>query len=239
MPIWIDHVIAALLLVVWPLYVARNGREEMRDLAEHPEKRIRTYCTTMLLHWSHALLVLALWWWLGRSWLELGVGLPLGWGLAVAAALAVVVLVATWGYWFKILRDPKAAARVREQLLELEGFLPETTRELNTSRAMAVTAGICEELVYRGYLLWYLSSLMPMAAAVPLMMVAFGAVHLYQGAKPAAQVALIAGVFALLYLLSGSLWVPIALHILGDLNQLAMARAALKAIREDAEPAVA
>lgn len=236
---WLDHLIAALLLVVWPLYVARYGREEMRDLTEHPEKRLRAYRTTILFQWAHAFLVLGIWWWIGRQWTDLGVGLPLGWGFAVALALAVVVLGVIWNQWVRVRRDPQFRARLREQLPELQGFVPTTPNEVNTFRALAVTAGICEELVYRGFLLWYLGTYMPLALAVPLMMVAFGAGHLYQGVKPAAQIAAIAGIAALFYMLSGSLWIPIVLHTLVDLNQVAVARAALQTGGEDGEPVAA
>ncbi|HEV7668717.1 MAG TPA: CPBP family intramembrane glutamic endopeptidase [Thermoanaerobaculia bacterium] len=52
--------------------------------------------------------------------------------------------------------------------------------------AVAITAGVCEEIVFRGYLqpqLWALSGKLPLA--IVLQALVFGLAHLYQGWRPA------------------------------------------------------
>ena len=194
---------------------------------------------TILVQWALLIAVVAVWMWQTRAWTDLGVALPLGWGFTVALGLALVAFVVMGLQWWDVYRKPEVAAKVRDQLRDVAGFVPSTPRELTVSRAMAVTAGICEEVVYRGYVLWYLTQYVPMAAAVPIMMVGFGALHLYQGFRPAVQIAGIGGLFAFFYLLSGSVWIPIALHVVVDLWQLALARAALDGEGDEPAPAVA
>ena len=106
-------------------------------------------------------------------------------------------------------------------------MIPTTRREQRTFQALALTAGFCEELAYRGFVLWYLGAYLPVPAAVAAMAAAFGLSHLYQGPKAAAQIALVGVAAALLYLLSGSLWIPMLLHALLDLSQLALVREVL------------
>ena len=54
MPGLVDHGIAALLLVVWPAWVAIRGQEQMRAAAADPAGRMAIYRTTMAVQWAHA-----------------------------------------------------------------------------------------------------------------------------------------------------------------------------------------
>ena len=46
---------------------------------------------------------------------------------------------------------------------------------------MCVTAGICEELLFRGFLTWYLAHHVGLPVAAAAQVVIFGVAHLYQG----------------------------------------------------------
>lgn len=224
-----DHVVAASLLVLWPLWIARYGRAEIRDLASNPSKRLRHYLVTISGQWAAVGLILAVWCWEGRSWSGLGLRLSFHVGFTVAIVMTIAFTWVLWSQWHRVQRDPDFAAVIREQMTELESFVPRTRREVRVSQAMAFTAGICEELAYRGFLLWYLTAYMHISLAIVVMALAFGAVHLYQSVRAAVQIAGVGAAAALFYLLSGSLWLPMLLHILLDLNQLSMARHAFGA----------
>lgn len=79
------------------------------------------------------------------------------------------------------------------------GFLlPKSGSESLAWIAVSLCAGICEELVYRGYLqrqLWNLTSSLPMALV--LQSVIFGCGHIYQGWKPALVTAIYGLIFGL------------------------------------------
>ena len=68
-------------------------------------------------------------------------------------------------------------------------------------------------------MLWYLGHFMPLWAAVILSSISFGLAHAYQGAANVPRSALIGIVFALVYVLTGSLLIPILLHALADALQ--------------------
>ena len=58
--------------------------------------------------------------------------------------------------------SPDAQATLRKQIESqpnVRMILPATVREARVFTGVSITAGICEELLYRGYLLWYLQSL--------------------------------------------------------------------------------
>jgi len=75
-------------------------------------------------------------------------------------------------------------------------LLPSNPLELFLWFGVSVAAGVCEEIVYRGYLqrqLWALSGNLPLAIALQSLI--FGVAHLYQGWRPA----LITAVFGLAF----------------------------------------
>lgn len=113
-------------------------------------------------------------------------------------------------------RAPYRLARNRN----LAGMLPQTPAERRAWVGLAVTAGITEEVVWRGFGLGLLFMLLPSAhPAVPIALaaIAFGWAHFYQGAVGIFVTALLGAVLATLYWASGSLLWPIVLHALLDL----------------------
>lgn len=102
-------------------------------------------------------------------------------------------------------------------------LLPQSRRERWAYAAVAVTAGVTEELLYRGWLVWFLALAAPVggyAGAMVVSSLAFGLGHAYQGVRGV----LLAGAaglgLALLALSTGSILLPVLLHVLVDLRVL-------------------
>lgn len=89
--------------------------------------------------------------------------------------------------------------RLLGRWLSSTGFLlPVTLSESIAWIAVSIVAGICEELIYRGYLqrqLWSLTGSLP--AALILQSLIFGCGHIYQGWKPALVTAIYGLIFGL------------------------------------------
>ncbi|MBI4409944.1 MAG: CPBP family intramembrane metalloprotease [Gemmatimonadetes bacterium] len=122
-----------------------------------------------------------------------------GWtGGAIGAGLAVLAI--------------GRALRVRES--ELLGYiLPRTRSERLTFAALALSAGIGEELVFRGFLVPALAR--AMGAIVPAALLAaavFGMLHAYQGTPGTVRAAVLGLVLTLPFVLSGSLLPSILAH---------------------------
>jgi len=86
---------------------------------------------------------------------------------------------------------------------------------------MSVTAGICEEFYYRGFLFAYLAGLLtgvPAGAVIVLAGLVFGLGHLYQGAAGVIKTGTVGALLGLLYWMTGSLWAPMLLHTVVDLS---------------------
>jgi membrane protease YdiL (CAAX protease family) len=101
-------------------------------------------------------------------------------------------------------------------------LLPDTRQERRLYVAVAFTAGAVEELLFRGFLLVYLTADLgwPVQNAAAASAIAFGFSHVYQGAWIALAAGLIGYGFAETWVLTGSLLVPVVVHVALDLRVL-------------------
>lgn len=145
-------------------------------------------------------------------------GLPaasfLFWTLAVAipalAGLAAVVALERRGWW-----PPES------DLVHL--LLPETVKQrVWCVVALAPTAGFCEEFLYRGVLLYQITTWTHWSGwGVIVSSAAFGLAHAYQGANGMARAALLGALLAAPVAYTGSLYPSMAAHFLIDAVALA------------------
>jgi membrane protease YdiL (CAAX protease family) len=103
---------------------------------------------------------------------------------------------------------------------------------------VSVTAGVCEEILYRGILMGVLTPVVGLWPAVGLSSVIFGLGHAYQGFPGIVKTTLVGFVLALLTVFSGSLLAAMILHAVIDLTSGRMVSAALAdEVQDDDLPA--
>lgn len=213
-----DHLLAVLLAVFFPIRSATFGyrRLVMAADADVPRVRVWLYRQAIAIQWTLSSLLVALWLWQRRSWLELG----LVWKGGVRADIALFgVAIAVAGVAFqlpRILRDPETLARIRRRLAHMPRMIPAGDDEMRLFYLLSITAGVCEEFLFRGFLFWYAAHGMswPWAAVVTVLL--FGIGHSYQGPTGIVTTSIAGAVFMMLYLWSGSLYLSMLVHALMD-----------------------
>jgi membrane protease YdiL (CAAX protease family) len=174
----------------------------------------------MIELWLLTPLVVLWWLWSGRALSLLGFGVPGGWAFWVGV-IVVVSLATALGHQVALVRaSAEARAQVRKQFRGVPALMvPRDSRERRMWVGLSLTAGLCEEVLYRGFLMWYLMSWLPEAAAVLASAAVFGVAHLYLGWGIGVLRATVVGVvLGVAYLLTGTLWVPIVLHAVVDVT---------------------
>jgi membrane protease YdiL (CAAX protease family) len=198
--------------------------------------RAALYRKAMLLYWMFTIILVALWLGAGRPAAALGLAAPEGLRLLVGAIITVLGLAVLYAQWRAVSKlDDKVLAGLRAQSSEFADFLPRTEREAALFRGLSITAGVCEEIVCRGFLIWYLGSYVGVWPAVFLAAVVFGIGHLYQGRAGVIRTGATGLLMGILYLGTGSLLFPVILHAAVDLQGGAMARHFLGSV-PSAEP---
>lgn len=240
LPVTIDLVLAG--YIVWEVlrFVPRY-RELKQEIANgNTRSRTRIYYEVLAFEWISALLALLA---LGFDWNKLSPkSLPIDGSrlLQPLSESAAFDRGATVGLFFgialgvlgflmiRIRANRRAVApaqnarppRWRKLLPDFSALLPVTAREKYLWTGIAISAGICEEIVFRGWLLATLHGIFALGGTTLVLIAAaiFGLAHEYQQIAGMLLTAVAGALFCVLYIKTGSLVVPILLHILLDLR---------------------
>jgi len=127
---------------------------------------------------------------------------------------------------------PESAQKVQQQHSRIQFLLPTTAREYRLMVIVSFIAGICEEILYRGFLLWFLSGHLPLIPSIILANLPFALAHLTTtGVKNTFVAFILALVFTGAFLLTQSLWLCILLHILVDLYSVTISYKSTKVLQ--------
>ncbi|QDQ10846.1 type II CAAX prenyl endopeptidase Rce1 family protein [Streptomyces spectabilis] len=209
----VGGVLAAYLLLGEPWLGRRMYASLARRRAVEPGALVRYFTFTIAAWWAFAALtVAALLLSPGTSAADLGIAAPDDLTFAVPLVLLCSVAAALSGRHF---RDLAKEGKHVPGRAAIAAMLPRTARERRFAMAAAVTDGVCAELVYRGLLIAFgVGALgLPLYAAAALSLAVYALAGWYQGGTGIVVFGLFGALLTGLYLASGSLLVPIAVHV--------------------------
>jgi CAAX protease family protein len=209
-------------LVSWPAFLRRAQDQPSRA-------RGWLWSTTMMMLWTLLAVGVALWTFERRSWTELRLVMPHGWRLLGTIVLLLAVAVVYARSVARITRRDRSRRIKVSKAVELRA--PHTATELAWFWGLALSAGICEEFIFRGYLIWLFQSVLGLWGAAAVSLVLFAAAHSYQGAKGVIAVAVVGGVLTLIVLAFGSLISAMAVHTLVDVGEGLVGWLAMREVR--------
>lgn len=192
------------------------------DRLGRSRRRLRLYRSAIAWQWASTIWLLGLWAWLDRPFAWIGLVAPAGRAAWITAALCIATRVFFAMQIRRLLTSADTRAAARAQLDRsgpgVQTVTPTTARELKLFLGMSVTAGICEEILARGFMLWYFSVWLPWWAAIAAVIAVFGLGHAYQGLRGVLMTAAVGAIALALYLWTGSLVAPIVVHAIIDLS---------------------
>lgn len=221
MPGTIDLVIAGLVAIVYPIWDYFSAWPRMvRTIASgRPNARVSVYREMLALEWIITAVIAAVWIHAARPWRLIGLALPVGWRLVLTVAVLAAVLMLFQAQLRAIRRlDPAKRDRVRTRQAAVSTLIPHNRVERAWFVPVAITAGLCEEFIYRGFLLWAFRPWLGLWGAALASTVGFGFAHAYQGGRGAIRAGTLGAVFAVLAIAMGSVVPGMALHALLDLT---------------------
>lgn len=227
-PLVAAHLLAFFLIVVGPIWDYIDTRPLKAQPS--PQRRLRYYRQTSVWLWIAT--GVACWacgfdaiftvrgigihadWMERHSWIW--------WVLAVLVTLVVLLQLVLPVIQVSIKYRKRPFLEPR-QLESLRFFLPSSRVERRWFAALSVTAGVCEELLFRGFLVRYLhaSALhLGLGWAALAAAVCFGTHHLYQGPKGFISTSVGGLIFTAILLVTGSLLAGMIYHAAVDLSIL-------------------
>lgn len=188
-----------------------------KDIARIP--KIQIYRETMTAQWMICGILLVAWVFSPFQWHEL-VSLDIvptkdyDWTFIVGVLTGTAILITV----LTIFGKKKDA---QPTVGNIDFLLPETKKERWVFLGVAITAGICEELLFRGafvmftlHLPWSLS----FQTIAIIGAILFGIAHYYQGWKGMLGTAIFGYMMCKLYIATGSLLYPMLLHFVIDVK---------------------
>ena len=209
-----------LIFLVLGVLLPWRGYERMRQLMALPEvtgrDRIKLYLATILFQW---LLTFVIGWRAfarGLTWRDLGVS-----GASRIAVLAVSIIGALLigaAHWANVRRMSRSNHPNLQRLRALGSRLfPRTPTEIALFILLALTAGICEEFLFRGFVM---AALLRAGLATWLAVIVssamFGIAHLYQGKGGSLGTGILGTLFALVRIAYHSLLPAVVWHAVLD-----------------------
>ena len=183
----------------------------------------RMYSQIMITQWVSVFILLGYWLLTGLSVRELFIYENplmsfvsqdlLDMAMGAGASLLIVILAVAFS---KKMRKKISDALTDESI---QFLLPSSIAERLFFLMIAITAGVCEEIIFRGAMVYYLGNLpfeLSVFAIGVISSVLFGLVHLYQGWKGVLITGYLGGVLFFFFAGTGYLWVPILFHTIID-----------------------
>lgn len=224
--------IAILLLldyfVLWPTFLRRSQADPGRA-------RTWLWSSWMIMLWTLVAAGVVVWLIEARALKSLRLITPHGWRLWGAIGL-VLALAMTYGRTVLRIARSKRPTRIKLANPHVEQLAPHTRSELGWWVALSLSAGFCEEFIFRGYLIFAFRPMLGLWGAAMFSVVVFAAGHAYQGARGVLVTGIVGSLLTLVVLILGSLLPAMALHALADIGQGVVAWVAFRKVQGEGDP---
>lgn len=205
--------------VIFPLYALITAKKTQAYIQENPHLLIQTYKSVLVMQWGMCLPVIILLAMEENGFTSIGLHFLTN-PLSVTGLVAAVFL----GYQLvRILPYPeKRLIKATKKLKELLYILPKDPQEHRWSTGVSVTAGICEEILFRGLFYELLVQYTLPLYAILTVNILFGLGHAGTKLKNMFATMGLGLLWSATYYFTGSLWAPILMHILVDFYSLTL-----------------
>jgi membrane protease YdiL (CAAX protease family) len=200
-----------------------RDRHQKPSPDETVSKNARLYRNSIVPQWVLSACIIALWVFRGRPWAALLLGPSTLLRLGIAFGFLALILALLLQQRRALLTRAEWPELVRRSLRRAELLIPRTKGEHPVAILLALTAGTCEEFMFRGFVIWYFLTFWPgtrfgVIFAIVGSSILFGLGHIYLGVKNVPSTAIAGVLFAAIAFLGGSLLPVMVLHTALDLN---------------------
>lgn len=233
----LDHIAFVLIFSIGTIYSLFDNPRFIRKLAlietDPGVSRTGIYLKLIAWLWILSAIVFMLWITQDYDYSELGFTLEIKWNLWSAILLLFVPLISFCLSCYKAISDPSQRLIIRNQLkaTKTDQLIPRNRKEFYYWLFISLSAA-SEEIVYRGFMLWYLSAFMNVFLVGVISCLLFALLHTYQGMAGVVLTGITGVVLFWIYISSGSLWLPIILHVMVNIFSGSLGYISLKVLPE-------
>ena len=223
MEAWLVHAVFGVLLII-PWQSVKGIRLLDATVVRDPNARSVFYRSAVASQWILTLLTLAVMWSFDRGQVSALFAGTLNADSMLIIGLASIALM-TQSPLIPAIRERMAESKsIHRTLYPIRNVLPRSKDEKQIWVTVALTAGVCEEIIFRGFLFFYAQQMLGLGivCAIALSSAIFAIGHIYQGTANMIRVGVVAIILGIVYAVSQNLIWCMALHALLDLGALYM-----------------
>ncbi|GAC06402.1 CPBP family intramembrane glutamic endopeptidase [Paraglaciecola chathamensis] len=208
----------AIVIIAVPIYCLWEGNKAQQDVISGKQTRLGAYVSSIILLWIPTLYLF-----IGMSLGKVKTAdLSLVWAGSLNNCLGAMGLLLIMSYFafslFSVKKTKETHQNIRLQLDHVAWLMPRSLKELTLfTGGLSLSAGICEELLFRGFLWQLLTPILGLWPALLLSSILFGVAHYYQGWPHVLRTGVMGIALGLVLWLTESIWIAIALHALIDM----------------------
>lgn len=220
-PAWGDYILALIFGIALPFVSGIRSAQAFKNMSFDAATKKRFYLGNSFFLFLIAAVVIATWLLYGRPLSELGFVSSNHWGFQEPWWMIIL-----FGclYIMDVLHsmlNKEEFEETKSQMDTLTPFMPTTWSDLPAYTVMCVSAGVFEEIVFRGFMINFFHSVfqgIPNATAWAFLVpaIVFSAAHYYQGIKVVFKILVFSLLFAMIFWQTRSLIAVIIIHFLVD-----------------------
>lgn len=208
------HVLVLLIGLIYPTYFLLTYKKTNIRIKNEANYRLVDYKQTIFIFW------LLTWMVIGNSFIDESLLLnfyPTFNTIGIVLAVLILIFIGLQIVASKVSTIEKAES-VIEKLRNNYYYLPKTKHEFIWFNLLSLSAGVCEEIIFRLFLYSYLLENTNLAIAFILTNVIFALTHIGSGKQNIISAFVLGLLFTTIYYFTNNIWLSMILHSVIDIG---------------------
>lgn len=210
--IW-TTILAGLVGIIYPTYFLLTYKKTNNCIKGDDKFRLIDYKQTILIFWALTILILVNFFITQLPQLNLYPNFTM-----TSIVLSILVLVFSVIQYKSSNITSESLADVKGKMEDVYHYLPKTKGEFNWFIILSISAGICEEIIFRLFLYEFLKENIGLLIAFVLTNVVFAITHIGMGKQNIISSFILGLLFSAIYYFTENIWIAVLLHIAIDIN---------------------
>jgi hypothetical protein len=210
--IW-TTILAGLIGIIYPTYFLLTYKKTNNSIQQDDKFRLLDYKQTIAIFWSLTILILINFFTTQSPKLNLYPNFSL-----VSIVFLVLVLAFSIVQYKQSNITSASLPVIKDKMKDIYRYLPKTKKELNWFIILSISAGVCEEVIFRLFLFEFLKENAALLIAFILANIIFAITHIGMGKQNIIASFILGFLFSVIYYFTENIWIAILLHIAIDIN---------------------
>ncbi len=210
--IW-TTILAILIGIIYPTYFLFTYKKTNLSIKQDPRFRLVDYKQTIAIFWILTVLILFNFFTTHLPQLNLYPNFTV-----ISIVISILALAFSVLQYSQSNISSDTYTDVKDKMKDVYHYLPKTKREFNWFIILSISAGICEEIIFRLFLFEYLNENIGLLIAFVLTNIIFALTHIGMGKQNIISSFILGLLFSAIYYFTDNIWIAILLHIAIDIN---------------------